>query len=103
MTMDTAMMIIYAEGSIMVIMLGVIGYFIIATAKLANNRMDNQDNRMDKMTEFMKIQQDQITALANKMETTIQLINKNQQNDHERMQFMQDLILGKGKLKPARA
>lgn len=101
-TIDVATIIIGAEGAFISLLIGIVGYFHVVNTKNQNNRMNNHENDMKTMFRLFQDQQEQIKLLAQKLEHTIKLIEDNQKNDSERLQFMQQLIVG-GKLKVARA
>jgi len=91
-------------GSIMLIMIGGLSYFVIATAKMITKRIDKQEDLTDKkfakqdefnvrLANFMRDQQKQLTDLHNKLNKTVELIGNNQENDREQMGFLKDLVL----------
>lgn len=92
-SLDTLILIIEGMGTIIVLMMGGICYFIIATAKMINRKNDQQDDQIGQLAKFMRDQQKQITELTNKMNKTVELIGVNQENDAHRMEFMEKLIL----------
>lgn len=102
-SIDVATIIIGAEGAFISLLIGIVGYFHVVNTKNQNNRMNKHENDMDSMFRLFREQQEQIKLLAQKLESTISLIEQNQKNDSERLQFMQDVILGSKKLKTARA
>jgi hypothetical protein len=101
---DTALLIIEAEGVLITILMGILGYFYVQdkrnTSKLiqkqedmTNRRIDKQDETIGQLVKFMKEQQKQITDISNKMNKTVELIGNNQENDREQMGFLKDLVL----------
>lgn len=101
-SIDLATIIIGAEGAFISLLIGIVGYFHVVNTKNQNNRMNKHESDMSTMFRLFQEQQEQIKLLAQKLEHTISLIEKNQENDSERLQFMQDVILGK-KLRAAKA
>lgn len=101
---DTLILIIEALGSIMIMMIGGLSYFIISTARMISKRIDKNDELTEKkfakqddfnvrLANFMRDQQKQITDLNNKIRKTVELIGVNQENDREQMGFLKDLVL----------
>ena len=101
---DTLILIIEALGTIMIMMIGGLSYFIISTARMISKRIDKNDELTEKKFEkqddfnvrlanFMRDQQKQITDLHNKLNKTVELIGNNQENDREQMGFLKDLVL----------
>jgi len=101
---DTALLIIEAEGVLITILMGILGYFYVQdkrnTSKLiqkqedmTNRRIDKQDETIGQLVKFMKEQQKQITDISNKMNKTVELIGNNQENNREQMGFLKDLVL----------
>lgn len=102
-TIDVATIIIGAEGAFISLLIGIVGYFQVVNTKNQNDRMNKHEGDMNSMFKLFREQQKQIELLAQKLEHTINLIEQNQKNDSERLQFMQDVILGSKKLKTAKA
>jgi len=101
---DTLILIIEALGSVMILMIGGLSYFIVSTARMISKRIDKQEDLTEKKFEkqdefnvrlanFMRDQQKQITDLHNKLNKTVELIGTNQENDREQMGFLKDLVL----------
>lgn len=90
---DTAILIIQAEGALITMLMGALAFLYIADKKNTNRKLDKQDEAISQLVKFMQQQQKQITDLSNKINNTIDLIGKNQENDRERMEFMQKIVL----------
>lgn len=90
---DTAIMIIEAEGVLITMLMGALGYFYIQDKRMTNKRLDKQDETINQLVKFMKDQQRQITDIATKVNKTVELIGVNQENDREQMGFLRDLVL----------
>jgi peptidoglycan hydrolase CwlO-like protein len=93
MSLDTAFLIISAEGALITMLMGALAFLYIADKRSTNRRLDKQDDNISALAKFMREQQKQITDLNNKINNTIEMIGKNQENDSKRMEFMQSIIL----------
>lgn len=93
MSLDTAFLIISAEGALITLLMGALGFLYIADKRNTIKRIDKQDENINALAKFMREQQKQITEIANKMNKTVELIGVNQENDREQMGFLKDLVL----------
>ena len=93
MSMDVALIIIAGEGAIISLLMGALSFLYLADKKNATKRMDKNDEIIDKLADFMHLQQEQITTIAAQVKGVIDVINTNQENDSKRMDFLQQIVL----------
>lgn len=93
MSMDTALLIISAEGALIVLLMGALSFLYIADKKNTIKRIDKQDEVIDKLADFMHTQQEQITKISGQIKGAIDVINTNQNNDTKRMDFLEKMVL----------
>lgn len=95
MNLDLAFLIISAEGAVITFLMGAFGYLYVADRKNTHRRLDDQDGMIDKFMKVIEDQQKQINTMHNEIKNTVDLIKTNQEHDGKRLEFMQELILGK--------
>lgn len=93
MSLDTAFLIISAEGALITLLMGALGFLYIADKRNTNRRLDKQDDNINSLAKFMRDQQRQIVEINNKINKTIELIGVNQENDRLQSEFLKDLVL----------
>lgn len=89
--LDMALLIVQVEGAIITFLMGALAFFYIADKKNTNKRLDKHDEAIEALGEYMR-------EIGSKMDSTIDIMKVNQENDSKRMDFIQALIMGKIKV-----